>query len=59
MIIEADIYGIIARAKIASLPTAPPENILNRPSIPCCCRSNISANALILIPGKGMYVPTR
>ena len=34
MMIEAEIYGMMFSAKIAMRCTAPPENMLNRPSTP-------------------------
>ena len=35
--IEAEMYGMMLRAKIAMRSTAPPENMLNSPSTPPAC----------------------
>ena len=57
IIIEADIYGIIPRARILKRSSAPPENILNISMIvPLCCSKN-EAKAAGFIPGTGIYVP--
>ena len=36
MMIEAEMYGMIPRAKIVKRDSAPPENILNKPRMPPC-----------------------
>ena len=57
IIIEADMYGIIPRARILKRSSAPPENILNISIIvPLCC-SKKEARAAGFIPGTGIYVP--
>ena len=52
-IIEDEIYGIIPRAKIAILVTAPPENILNMPNKPFWLELIISFNDKGSIPARG------
>ena len=56
---EAEIYGIMLRAKIVIRSKAPPENILNIPKIPLECLAKISANTRESIPGRGINVPKR
>ena len=54
IIIDADIYGIMPKAKILNLSKAPPENILNISIIvPLCCSKKF-AKAAGLIPGTGI-----
>ena len=36
MMIEAEMYGMIPRAKIVNRDSAPPENILNKLNMPPC-----------------------
>src|SRR6266568_1009958 len=56
---EAEMYGMIPRAKIVSRLRLPPENRSRNPRIPPpCCRKNDSS-AWKLIPGTGMWPPTR
>ena len=50
MIIEAEIYGRIVKAKIVILPKAPPENMLNIPRTPLFALLTISDKAIELIP---------
>ena len=57
--IAEEIYGIIPKANIAILVTAPPENILNMPSNPFWLEAIISFKAKGSIPAKGTYVPSR
>ena len=59
IIIEDEIYGMIPRANIAILLTAPPEKILNIPRRPLWAESIIVFKDSGSIPGKGMYVPRR
>ena len=54
MMIDAEMYGMMLRAKIAMRPTAPPENMSNMPSRPDCCWRNTSAKACGLMPGIGI-----
>ena len=56
---DAEIYGIILRAKIVIRSNAPPENILNIPKMPFECLANISASTRESIPGSGINVPNR
>jgi hypothetical protein len=58
-IIDAEIYGMMPSAKIAMRSTAPPANMLNMPRMPWDCCSNAWLKACRLIPGSGMYVPSR
>ena len=51
--IEEDIYGIIPKANIAILVTAPPENILNIPNKPFWLEAIISFSANGSMPAKG------
>ena len=57
--IEDDIYGIIPKANIAILVTAPPENMLNIPNKPFWLEAIISLSDNGSIPAKGTYVPKR
>jgi len=52
-------YGMIPSANSENRPSAPPENMLNRPTIELCVPSNSSFSATGLMPGTGMYVPMR
>ena len=45
MMIEAEMYGMMLSAKIAMRSTAPPENMLNRPSTPPDWRAGSSGAA--------------
>src|SRR2546425_7366324 len=57
--IEAEMYGMIPRAKIVNRLRLPPENKSRKPRIPPpCCRKNASS-AWKLIPGTGIWPPTR
>ena len=44
MMMEAEMYGMMFSAKIAMRSTAPPENMLNRPSTPPACCWKFRAN---------------
>ena len=55
--IDEEIYGIIPRANIAILLTAPPAKTLNIPSRPFWLPSIITFNCSGSIPGKGTNVP--
>ena len=57
IIIDADIYGIIPRAKIPNLESAPPENKLKSASILPACWSKKAASAAGSTPGTGINVP--
>jgi hypothetical protein len=59
MMIDAEMYGMIPRAKIEKRDSAPPENTFSRPRIPPCCPRNSSSSTEALMPGTGMCVPTR
>ena len=59
MMMDAEMYGMIPRAKIEKRESAPPENMLNRPRIPPWFWRNKSASASGLMPGTGMCVPKR
>ncbi|CFN76999.1 Uncharacterised protein [Bordetella pertussis] len=59
MMMDAEMYGMIPRAKMEKRDSAPPENMLNRPRIPPSCWRNRSASASGLMPGTGMWVPRR
>ncbi|EXI74126.1 MAG: hypothetical protein AW07_02264 [Candidatus Accumulibacter sp. SK-11] len=37
MMIDAEMYGMIPRAKIVKRDSAPPENMFSMPSMPPCC----------------------
>jgi hypothetical protein len=52
--IEALIYGMIPRANIVNLLSAPPENISKNPMMVPVMRAIISASATELIPGVGI-----
>ena len=52
--IEAEIYGMTASAKIAMRPTAPPENMLNRPMMPWLEVLKARAYSAGFSPGTGM-----
>ncbi|MNF06948.1 hypothetical protein D3C80_2070100 [compost metagenome] len=52
--IEAEMYGMMPRAKIAIRPTAPPANILKSPSTPWLCCWKACASASGLMPGSGI-----
>ena len=54
MMIEAEMYGMMPRAKIAMRPTAPPANMLNMPMMPLWVALNAGASASGLMPGSGM-----
>ena len=54
MMIDAEIYGMMFKAKIAMRCTAPPENMLNSSSTPCLWLVNCAWNAAGSIPGIGM-----
>src|SRR5258706_5589995 len=57
--IEAEMYGMIPSAKIVRRRRFPPENRSRKPRMPPpCCRKNDSS-AWKLIPGTGMWPPTR
>jgi hypothetical protein len=59
MMIEAEMYGMIPRAKIESLSSAPPENMLNMLKIVPDCASKNCSSANGSIPGTGINVPIR
>ena len=59
MMIEAEIYGIIPKAKTEKRDSAPPENILNMPRMPPFCESNKSFSTTGSIPGTGTCAPIR
>ena len=40
--IDAVMYGMIPRAKMANWLSAPPENRLRKPIVPCCSASSCS-----------------
>ena len=50
-------YGIMPRAKIENLESAPPENILNIPSTLLSWESNNSFKVIGSIPGTGTCAP--
>ncbi len=54
----ADTYGMMPSAKIDRLPSAPPENRLNRPSKPPC-PFTMFCITLRSTPGVVMKIPTR
>ncbi len=60
MMIDAVMYGMIPRKKIATFVIAPPENRSRKPTTPvfsdCFCRSLI---ALKSMNGTGRWAPTR
>ena len=52
--IEAEMYGMMFSAKIAIRSTAPPENMLNRPSTPPEACLKLCFRASGSMPGSGM-----
>ena len=54
MMIDAEMYGMMPRAKIAMRPMAPPANMLNMPIRPLDWELNAWASASGLMPGSGM-----
>jgi hypothetical protein len=59
MMIEAEMYGMMPRAKIVKRDNAPPENMLNMPRMPPCWPWKRSASTFGSIPGTGMCAPIR
>ena len=56
---EAEMYGMIPRAKTVTFARLPPENMSTRPNqLPRFC-SKKSMRAAVLIPGVGMWLPRR
>src|SRR5436190_9758804 len=57
--IEAEMYGMMPRAKTVTLARFPPENMSTRPNqLPFCC-SKKSMRAWALMPGVGTWLPRR
>ena len=52
--IEAEMYGMMFRAKMAMRSTAPPENMLKRPSTPPLAPWKLCRRASGSMPGSGM-----
>ena len=52
--IEAEMYGMMLRAKIVMRPSAPPENMSNMPRMPPALRGKISCRIAGSMPGIGM-----
>jgi hypothetical protein len=59
MMIDAEMYGMMPRAKMVKRDSAPPENMLNMPRIPPCWPEKRSASTTGSIPGTGMCAPRR
>ena len=60
MMIEAVMYGMIPRAKMAKLVMAPPENRVRKPSTPLWLASLRSVlSAPVSMPGTGRCAPKR
>ena len=60
MMIEAVMYGMIPRAKMAKLVMAPPENRVRKPSTPLWLASLRSVlSAPVSMPGTGRCAPNR
>ncbi len=59
MIIDADMYGMIPKAKTVNRLNAPPENILNIPRMPPLCESKSFLSSIGSIPGTGICAPKR
>ena len=57
--IEAEMYGMMLRAKIVMRPSAPPENMSNMPRMPPEFCWKISCRIAGSMPGIGIYVPRR
>jgi hypothetical protein len=53
MMIEAEMYGMIPRAKMEKRESAPPENMLNMSRIPPRVWLNRRVSSLGSIPGTG------
>ncbi len=54
MMIEAEMYGMMLRAKIAMRWMPPPANMLNMPRMPPDCVRKICSQAVGSMPGSGM-----
>ena len=54
MMMEAEMYGMMPRAKIAMRLTAPPANMLNTPRMPDWVCSTNRASWIGSMPGMGM-----
>jgi hypothetical protein len=52
-IMEAEMYGMMLRAKIDMRLTAPPANMSNRPRMPPFCELNTEAMPAGSTPGNG------
>ncbi len=52
--IEAEIYGMMLRAKIVIRPSAPPENMSNIPRMPPELREKMSCRIAGSMPGIGI-----
>ena len=52
--IEAEMYGMIPSANNENRSSAPPENMLNRPTMELCVSRNNCASAAGFIPGTGI-----
>ena len=57
--IDAEMYGITLRAKMAMRSTAPPENVFHIPRMPCFMPAKASAYWAVSRPGIGICAPMR
>jgi hypothetical protein len=58
-IIDAEMYGIIPRARMDIRSNAPPENMLNKPRIVPWFALKRFSSAALLMPGTGICAPSR
>ena len=59
MMIDAEMYGMMPRAKMVKRRSAPPENMLNMPSMPPWLSWKKPASTFGSMPGTGMCAPMR